>query len=440
MFPRFQKFLFLIHRTIESVSPKKFMTFVLSVAVLTRLAAILILGDFNEPRFFEYGTIARNIIGGHGYSMYYPPIEPQKFPSPTDYEWHIPPPPTAFTLPGITAIVTGVLWLFGERSFSYFLIYLCMLTASVISLIGLYLTVRIIFSEVTARWSLLLTSLYPVFIYSATTFGGTAYYHATITFGILTIFLLIKKQNFRSAITAGIMSAVWMYFRPEILFMSIFVAFYLWRKTNLKLASIYLTIVVCSAVPWTIRNYYAYNAFIPLTTNTWLNFWRGNNIKSTGGSWNDDGHPNWHDAEIMEKVRSVPQSTRMEIDISHVYRSEAMKYLSEHPFHAVYLLCKKYIMFWTFDFSEPRARNIIYLLSYGTLFITFILGLRKTMIEHRTPVLLLLIIFIYSITVSLLHVETRYQTYVSMLYFPFASYWLLNYIKGHIVPKFGKLS
>ena len=78
-------------------------------------------------------------------------------------------------------------------------------------------------------------------------------------------------------------------------------------------------------------------------------------------------------------------------------------------------------MFWTYDFGDPRARHPLYIVSYGMLLLTFIAGFLSLWKQKQLPILFLICIGTYSITVSLLHVETRYQTYVSILYIPFAA-------------------
>lgn len=416
-----------IHRFVARTSKIKFVLTVLTIAFVFRVAAIIVMGNFQSPYLYEYGMIARNMIAGHGYSLYYQPLEQN--PDAGDYVFTIPPPPTAFTLPGIVVVYYVVLSLFDETLLSIILFYLLNLCTALISLVGIYFLTGKMFEELVARWALILASVYPVFVYAVTTFGGAVYYHAVAVVGLLSIYELLRRRTLLASIVAGIMSGVWMYFRPEMAFLSFFIALFLWKKVGRRFAMMYFFLVVLCAIPWTLRNYLVYDAFIPLTTNSWLNVWRGNNLETTGGSWNHTQRGNWYDENILRQLKSIPQTKHMEIDISHVYRDAALRYLKEHPAHAVGLFLKKYLMFWTFDFSDPRAKNVLYLASHGLFLLIFIAGFISLLRARQFPVLLLIFIGTYSVIVSLLHVESRYQTYVSLFYIPVAASFVTQLMK-----------
>lgn len=408
-----------VARFVEETGSRRFWFVLLAVAVAARTAAILIFGNLENPYLYEYGAIARNLIAGHGYAMYYPSLELLR--NLGQYTFTIPPPPTAFTLPGIVTVYYAVLALFGDTRLGYSMLYLANLAASVASLVGLYLLARQLWNERIARWSAVIASLYPVFIFSVTTFGGTVYYHAVMGAGLSMVYAAGRRRDAASTLLAGVMTVIWIYFRPEVFFFSFLFAWYLARRISFSRAAFYLAIVVIGLAPWTARNYFAFDTLIFQTTNSWLNLWRGNNPVTSGGSFDSRGGNNWLQPGVMEQITRIPQNARMEVEISHVYAKEAFRFIRENPGGALSLFAKKFLMFWSWDYSDPRARNPVYLASYGILLLTFIAGFVS--LRQFLPRLILILIGVYSVVVSVLHVETRYQTYVSLLYIPFSAAW-----------------
>jgi hypothetical protein len=404
---------------VEESAPRRFWAILLAGAVAARIVAILLFGNLRSPYLYEYGAIARNLLAGHGYAMYYPSLELLRHLG--MYSFTIPPPPTAFTLPGIVTVYYAVLALFGETRIGYGMLYGANLAASVAGLIGLYLLARQLWDERTGRWSALIASCYPVFIFAVTTFGGTVYYHAVMAAGLCILYTAARRRDMASAALAGVMTVIWIYFRPEVFFFSFLFAGFLGRRAAPSRAALYLAIVVLGLAPWTMRNYYAFDALVFQTTNSWLNLWRGNNPATSGGSFDVEGGNNWLESGLMEEMKRVPQNNRMEVEISHIYQREAFRFIRENPGRAIALFAKKYLMFWSWDFSDPRARNPVYLGSYGILLLTFIAGFAS--LRQSAPRLILILIGAYSLVVAVLHVETRYQTYVSILYIPFAAAW-----------------
>ncbi len=408
-----------LRRFVEESDSRRFWLLLLGGAVAARVTAILIFGNFRAPYLYEYGVIARNLLAGHGYAMYYPSLELLRHLG--LYSFAIPPPPTAFTLPGVVTVYCAVLALFGDTRLGYGMLYLANLAAAVASIVGLYLLARRLWNGRIARWSAFIASFYPVFIYAVTTFGGTVYYHAVMAAGLVAIYAAGSRRDAASTLLAGVMTVIWIYFRPEVFFFSFIFAWFLFRRASPGRAVFYLGIVTIGIAPWTVRNYCAFDTLIFQTTNSWLNLWRGNNPETSGGSFDARGGNNWLQPGVMEQISRIPQNARMEVEISHVYEREAVRFLREQPGRALELFAKKFLMFWTWDYSDPRARNPVYLASYGILLLTFIAGFVS--LRQFMPRLILILIGIYAVTVSALHVETRYQTYVSLLYIPFAAAW-----------------
>ncbi len=129
--------------------------------------------------------------------------------------------------------------------------------------------------------------------------------------------------------------------------------FALWRERH-KPRSIALTLlsvlVFCLVLtPWVVRNYHVHGAFVPLTTNTGVNLWMGNNENATG----------WY---LYSDLGS--QLPANEVQRDRIYLREALRYIRENPFEAGFLFLKKIILYWH---PYPHPAPVIFLTALGIL-------------------------------------------------------------------------
>lgn len=399
-------------------STRRFVTSLLVLGAALRIVAILLFGDLSSPYLYEHGIVARNILAGHGYAMHFPPTD---FGYPELSLAHLPPPPTAFTLPSLVALDVVVLSLFGEGDPSTAAFFAMNVIAATLSLSLLFVFVRALLDERIARVALAAASVYPPFVYAAATFGGTVYYHAAMLLALCAFLWLRREGTARAAFIAGITCGAWMYFRSEALVALLVLAVSLWRSLPRDRIALYVASALITVAPWMVRNAITFDVFVPMTTNGWLNAWRGNDPASTGGAFTSEGKSRWFDDDIRARIAAIPPSPHREIEIMNVYRSRTIDFVRSHPFDALRLFGKKLLLFWTTDVSDPRAHNAVYLASTALLLLTFIAGFLSLAREGRLPFVLVWIVGIFSVLVAALHVEIRYQITVSMLLIPFAA-------------------
>ncbi len=408
-----------IHESVSRSPSRLFWKIIVGFILVTRLAAVVALGEFEQPLLYEYGMIARHLLAGYGYSLVYPGLHIE-----FGIDGNVPQPdatPTAFTLPGYVAVMYVVLGAFGDNVTGYIILYALNILMGILAAWAVYLLTRTLLSEETARWSAVLTALYPPFIAVSTTFGGALWYQVLMCFSLLLIYRIARNKTIRAALVAGIVTAVWLYFRAEALGIAALLSIWLWKKASPRAALAFFLVVFLAAVPWAVRNYYAFDAIVPMTTNGWLNFWRGNNPTTTGGSYTEKGEPNWYDQNVYEKIKIIPRTRTHEIDIMRVYREEALRFVREHPWETARLYLKKLVMFFTIDFSDPRVRTPIFLISRGLIVFAFFWGFFILRHKGRVPWPLIVCIAYYALLVSALHVESRYQVMVDILFIPFCA-------------------
>jgi 4-amino-4-deoxy-L-arabinose transferase-like glycosyltransferase len=85
--------------------------------------------------------------------------------------------------------------------------------------------------------------------------------------------------------------------------------------------------------PWTVRNAFALDAFVPISTNSSQTLWSGHNPTANGG-------PTYARGEIYAELEGLPQE-RFEVEQSKLLRREALEYMVSHPWRELTLIPRK---------------------------------------------------------------------------------------------------
>jgi hypothetical protein len=116
----------------------------------------------------------------------------------------------------------------------------------------------------------------------------------------------------------------------------------------LEPAVVALGVMVLCCVPWTIRNYVAFDAFVPMRANLGVQLWCGNN-DGARDLWLGEGHP-IHDS--AERARYIELG---EIGYEHEKRNEALNYMVTHPRRELHLTWVRFVTFWSGGTPTPIA-------------------------------------------------------------------------------------
>lgn len=429
---------------------------VLVVAAMLRIAGIATYGEFTQPQLYEYGGIARHILAGQGYAHVFPILHPEYGIEARTYDDAV---PTAFTMPGYTLVMTAVLGVLGDGTAAYTTLYVLNLCTSLLSLVFLYLLTKRLFSTSTARVALLLAAVFPPMIAATTTFGGTTWTHLLMTAALLLLVRAAQCLHSRhvapwrrtlpsqtamqsdecpedtghahtwwrripwSFVYAGLVAGAWTLFRAEALGAVVLLAVWLWwtKRGSLRPAVFYLAACLLLVLPWSIRNTVTYERVVPLTTNFWLNAWRGNHEGSTGGAFKPGGGGNWLTAELREEIASIEPTFDYELRVMDRYRERTLTFLRAHPDKAALLFVKKIAMFFSFDWSDARTRHPLFF--YPQLLLIFLAFAGVVILYGRKmlPWPPLLVIVVTMVSVASLHMETRYAMMMGILYIIFAA-------------------
>ncbi len=133
-----------------------------------------------------------------------------------------------------------------------------------------------------------------------------------------------------------------------------------------RVAAAALVIVLCS-IPWTIRNWRTFHAFIPLRSVLGLQLWCGNNPDAKV-VWLGDNHP-IHDQTERDKYVEMG-----EVPYMREKERNAIRYILTHPAREAHLIAGRFVMIWSAgtpapvsDFIRSKSLWFRYVLLFNTV-------------------------------------------------------------------------
>lgn len=124
------------------------------------------------------------------------------------------------------------------------------------------------------------------------------------------------------------------------------IAWVVWRSGKIGFAASAVAMVVLCCLPWTIRNYRVFHAFVPLRSVLGLQLWVGNNPDAKV-VWLGTQHP-IHETSEREKYVAMG-----EIAYMREKRENAVRYIFSHPAHEAELIGGRFTMFWSGGSAHP---------------------------------------------------------------------------------------
>lgn len=255
---------------------------------------------------------------------------------------------------------------------------------------------------------------------------------------LLTMILIhraFQKPSLRRFALAGLLCGVTALCREIVFYfpLLVFVVMLVYRKRmHRPIAKIIIFTLFLFAVvaPWTVRNYAIFGKLVPITTNSWINVYIGNNPRYDNISsftWTIPEGTNWN-------VREQPDG-KDEYEVMARCRSEAINYIVEYPGRFARRFVLKAWRFITPHFKLigilgeniflkiAVAVNLVLYSLFGLLFIFYVVKMRKTLFSDN-PMLVLSILFIlYSIAIAgLTYTSSRYRLPVTLLFIVYSTY------------------
>ncbi len=395
---------------------EKLKLFIIAIAIALRLIFAALTIDFSNMETWEYGVIAKNISSDKSFSLFY--FDDDRL----SYRYSIDSDPfaSAYMPPGYIASILPFYYLFDNPFYINISIILLNLLFDILSMLLLYRLINNNFSKNAAIISLIFFAMAPDFIYASTRAGTSS---AFIFLSLLLFFILSRALKYR-LIYIPLTLSLMIYFRSESVVLAAFVCIYIFFKEKKHHALLIFVICAALILPWQIRNIYQFNKFIPLTTSSGLNFYRGNNPYYPGF---------WADENIRLKILKLERNNNFEIALNDLYFAEAFSYISEKPLDAISKIPQKLFNLFLFDLNDKRTANPLYILSHSILiglFLIFII-IRKNKFDQIINFFYLYIIF-FTITCSVFFALPRYQTMMKTAIIPIAAIMLNQLLEKYL--------
>ncbi len=346
--------------------------------------------------------------------------------------YHDPSMPTIYIMPGLTIILSFFVKLFGVLgSITAFRIFQAVLQA--ICLFIIFIIAKQVFNRSVGITACIMDTLYAAEIYSACTILTETLFKFLLLLLIYLTLKALKTNDMRYYILGGAVWGLDCLMRPTIaLYPAVVLLMWLMYKHSFKQILKYsaITLLVFCAVmsPWWIRNYLAFQRFIPLTLSTGNPFLQGTyfNYDQT------DRTP-----YLREPNNDIIRTNEIEMEtgmyrLKQKFRSEPLKYLYW------YTLGKTFHM-WSFPFYWKVIPGIPFGMAgvYHYLVLIFgiagmVLYLRKT----NSRAVLLGLVILYFNTIHLPYfTSSRYAYPVMPLVIIFAASAMVKVVGKKKLPK-----
>jgi len=196
-------------------------------------------------------------------------------------------------------------------------------------------------------------------------------------------------------------------------------------KSSLKIFLISFSIWIAMLSPWWIRNYLLLDRFVLFTTSSGSNLYLGNNSSNLYGGcdWACDVNKT-----LVAKIRALP-----EVEEDLAFKKEAVRFIYEHPKRFFELMYLKFKRFYNIEFNNKALReshfNIIVILSYGSIFILFLISIPLTIKRWRELSAIYILFFYFTLLYTVTISSLRYRLPLEPFMIIMASYTLAYFIR-----------
>lgn len=392
--------------------------FIIILAVIVRIVYMLFFLDLNNDNYWEYGYIANNINSEKGFSLFYFENDTLK----QEFNQNANPYPSAFMSP-LYIFYLLPFFNIGDIYIKNILIVLSQILLSIVTIIFLYRFTKLIFGIRPALISALLVAVIPEYIYITGIHNAVVQYHFLI---ILLFFFIVKttfEDNLKGIIIFTIITSAIVYLRSEFFLFYLLTLVYLSFNKKFKFVSASIVIFILILSPWIIRNEIVFNKFIPLTTSSGLNLYRGNNDTKIGY---------WGETYFIKEINKLSNGTNFEIVYDKYYRDKALSFILNNPVKSFTNSFNKIISLWILNVSDERSFNLFYIIPSLIVTLFSIMGLIKTFNITRFSSVYIFLIST-TITSAIFLTLPRYQIMMKIILIPFCAFYL-----NHIISIFDK--
>jgi 4-amino-4-deoxy-L-arabinose transferase-like glycosyltransferase len=288
-----------------------------------------------------------------------------------------------------------------------------------------YLLGKRLFTVTAAKVAMAACAVYPFFIY----YSGAVLTETLFIFILSLIMLALAGRRFA---WAGVLFGFGILCRSELVVFFFFALVgtfvVLRRKEALRKAVIMAAITGALLLPWMLRNYLAFHAFVPLTTMSGYTFYEGNSPHNpTGGPGGALPFPDTRGMSEIEKDRFL--------------RHEAIRAIRENPRRMIPLMASKFKRLWNIKLNTDnpayasRLTVLASMISFTPLLLLFIIGLVVSW-KRRRELIYLYLLVLSTTAINLAFVSSlRYRLPLEPFMIVVASYALVVVLRRAAAPR-----
>jgi 4-amino-4-deoxy-L-arabinose transferase-like glycosyltransferase len=311
------------------------------------------------PFLFEVGNIAHSIATGHGFGS----------------PFRVDTGPTAWMTPLFPMLLAGVFRIFGAYTFHAWLaVVLFNIFCCSAACVPIYFIGKRIGGPALGAGAAWLWAIFPNAILLAVESMWDASLSALLAITLLWATLVLDASpRFRNWCAYGLLWGVALMTNatlgallPCLLAWLAYRAYKANRQWIAKTSAAMILVLLC-CVPWTIRNYSVFHAFVPLRSVLGLQLWLGNS-DHTQDIFRGDLHPIYN-ADEREHYIALGEMAYMQEK-----KDAAIEYMTEHPGREAQLISRRFISIWSggtpypiTDFLESASWWFRYVVAFNLL-------------------------------------------------------------------------
>lgn len=402
------------------VTPWRWLLIIFTIALVGRVAAVLLLGVPDIVGYSESGLIAKNLVEGRGFTF-------DLFGTRTEK------PLQSFLPPLFPWLIAFCLHYFAQPHLA--LGFIQSVLSSLTAVLLYFIAGRLSGDNVIALLTAVGMALYPVFVLMSALPPSL-----TLSLFLLALFLWLTtvepaKLGYGAAAGAGIVLGLSALVRPMAIgFLFVVLVWWVLQWSSMlmqiaKLTTVLAFFALLTILPWTVRNYLVHGRFVLISANGGYNFWAGNNPFTTGSGLevenkrlaqflNTPVDPN--SPPVVEMLQyPFPADVQAELAAidevaleKRLYQA-GLQFIRQQPLRWAELALAKLQGFWWFrqniGANYQAAWTSYYKLLYIVLLCLALPGLLLSFRQWRRYALLYGLFGYYTLVYIIFHVQTRYR-------------------------------
>lgn len=336
--------------------------------------------------------------------------------------------PTALRPPLYPIFLAGV-YIMTNRNF--FNVYLFQAILGALLVVLIYLMCNDIFEDkIIPKLVSFLLSIYPPLIVYTQIIGSEVLFTFLLSITIYLLNRYVKYKKFATLLLSALLLGLTNICRSTVIFYPfffIFATFFIKEMKNLehiKRVLIFMIVSFLPVLPWTVRNYIAFNRFLLVNTSAGELFWAGTYLP-----W--DGYPkHGRDEHFFKKFQYIKNP----VDRERAMFIDGIKNIVSNPTGFLKLTIKKFIRFWfqpvgqVLISEKSKLLGRMLCLAHFSLIVVAIYGFIQT--KNKILLLPITVLFIYyTIMHNIIAPIARYRLPIEPYILIFFGYGLCRFFK-----------